>query len=63
MILHGVYDNGKITITEKDLPKVKVNVEIILHTQENPVKSNFNQGIYSLSGIFDNKNLRDLAHE
>ena len=29
MILHATYDNGTITIHEKDLPKVKADVEIV----------------------------------
>lgn len=34
MTLHGVYDNGKITLTDKDLPKVKTDVEVILHEKQ-----------------------------
>ncbi|MEJ5284909.1 MAG: hypothetical protein ACP5Q5_06880 [Brevinematia bacterium] len=30
IILHGFYDEGKIEILEKDLPKVKGEVEIII---------------------------------
>ncbi len=30
IILHGIYDNGKIEIKEKDLPKMKGEVEIRL---------------------------------
>ena len=29
MLLHGTYDNGKIIIREKNLPKIKTEVEII----------------------------------
>lgn len=28
MILHGFYDNGKITIDEKHLPNIKSKIEI-----------------------------------
>ena len=28
--LHGVYDNGDIILKEKDLPKIKAEVEIII---------------------------------
>jgi hypothetical protein len=28
MILHGIYDNGRIILIEKNLPKVKANVKI-----------------------------------
>jgi hypothetical protein len=28
--LHGIYNNGKIEIKEKDLPKMKVEIEIVL---------------------------------
>ncbi len=30
MILHGTYDNGVIKIKDKNLPRVKAEVEIIL---------------------------------
>jgi hypothetical protein len=30
LVLHGVYNNGKIKIEEKDLPKIKTKVEIRL---------------------------------
>jgi hypothetical protein len=28
MILHGIYDNGRIIFIEKNLPKIKANVKI-----------------------------------
>lgn len=34
MILHGIYDNGNIRILDKDLPKIKTEVEIII--KDNP---------------------------
>jgi len=30
MILHGIYNNGVIDILEKDIPRIKTSVEIIL---------------------------------
>ena len=30
MILHGIYNNGRIKIKEKKLPKIKTEVDIIL---------------------------------
>ena len=29
MILHGIYDHGKIKIIEKDIPQIKTEIEII----------------------------------
>ncbi len=43
IILHGVYDNGKIMIEEKDLPKLKSKVEIkILDDDLNESKEQLN---------------------
>ena len=37
MILHGIYDKGKIKITNKNLPKIKTRVEIYLEdVKESP---------------------------
>ena len=30
IILHGIYDNGKVEITDIDLPNVRAEIEIIL---------------------------------
>ncbi|HMV43264.1 MAG TPA: hypothetical protein PK079_21655 [Leptospiraceae bacterium] len=30
IILHGFYDNGKVTITDKNIPDMKADVEIII---------------------------------
>lgn len=30
MILHGIYENGKIEIKEKDLPNIRAEIEIEL---------------------------------
>ncbi len=32
--LHGIYDNGNIIFKEKDLPKIKTEVEIIINKKE-----------------------------
>jgi hypothetical protein len=28
LVLHGTYENGRVEILEKDLPRIKANVEI-----------------------------------
>ena len=64
IILHGVYDNGKIKITEKKLPKIKAKVNIqIIEEQKKINKSKISLGTYNFKGIFDNKNIRDIAYE
>ena len=30
IILHGIYDNGKVEITDKNLPNIRAEIEIIL---------------------------------
>ncbi len=30
IVLHGIYDHGKIEITEKELPNMKAEIEIII---------------------------------
>lgn len=30
IVLHGIYENGKVTITDKDIPDIKAEVEIII---------------------------------
>ena len=34
MILHGIYDHGKIKIIEKDIPQIKTEIEIIFKETE-----------------------------
>lgn len=34
MILHGIYDNGKIEILEKDLPQIRAKVDIVLEEEK-----------------------------
>lgn len=31
IVLYGFYEEGKLTITDKNLPKIKGNAEIIIH--------------------------------
>ncbi len=38
MILHGIYDNGKIDLVEKKYPKIKTEVEIIVKEPVNKQK-------------------------
>ncbi len=35
MILHGIYDNGNIQILDKEIPNLKANVDIIIHSNLN----------------------------
>lgn len=35
MILHGIYDNGNIQILDKEIPNLKANVDIIIHSNAN----------------------------
>lgn len=30
IVLHGIYENGKVTITDKNIPDIKAEVEIII---------------------------------
>ncbi len=34
LILHGIYDNGRIEIEEKDLPKGKAKIKVILEDEK-----------------------------
>ncbi len=34
LVLHGIYDNGKVEIEEKDLPEGKASFEIKLENEE-----------------------------
>ena len=60
--LHGTYDNGKVILDEKDLPKIKakVRVEILDETKE---KNQRQLGKYNLAGFYDGQNIRDIAYE
>ena len=40
MILHGIYENGKIRIKEKNLPNIKANVDIYLYEEANRDNTN-----------------------
>jgi hypothetical protein len=30
IILHGIYDNGKVEITDRNLPNIRAEIEIII---------------------------------
>jgi hypothetical protein len=51
MILHGLYENGKITFEEKKLPKGKALVEIKLVPEKKVNYKKFQQ----LKGIWKNR--------
>jgi len=61
--LHGIYDNGRIIIEEKELPKIKAKVEIIIIEKNSEQTKNVYLGKYNLGGRYDNKNIRDIAYE
>ena len=63
--LHGKYKNGNIIINEKKLPKLEadVNIQIIEPNDIKKQKRKKMLGKYKLHGIFDNKNIRDLAYD
>lgn len=44
MILHGIYDNGKIELLDKNLPKIKKDVNILLNI-DRIEESNSSQGL------------------
>lgn len=46
IILHGYYDEGRIEILEKDLPKVKGEVEIIVKE-----KKSIRENIKTVKGL------------
>ncbi len=54
MILHGIYDNGKITIKEKNIPKIKKEVEIIFN-DDKKIKNGLDFEKISAYGIWENK--------
>ena len=51
MILHGFYENGKITFEEKKLPKGKAFVEVKLVPEKNANYKKFQK----LKGIWKNR--------
>ena len=58
MILHGIYDNGKIILTDNNAPRIKANVEInIIEELESPkkAKNKKNNSIIKLRGIWKSR--------
>ena len=54
MVLHGIYDNGKIVLTDKELPNIKVEVDIIIeYDKVDKLKQNRWDNILKL--VNDNK--------
>jgi hypothetical protein len=33
IVMHGIYENGVVTITDKDIPNIKAEVEIIIQNK------------------------------
>lgn len=60
--LHGTYDNGKVILEEKDLPRIKAKARIEI-LDEKKDKQPVHLGKYNLGGFYDEKNVRDIAHE
>lgn len=50
MILHGIYDCGKIEIIEKDLPQIKAEIEIIIKENKesklNEIRESINDKLF-----------------
>ena len=51
IILHGVYDNGKIEIKEKNLPQIRTEIEIALPQEKNVREEN--QFLFECRGKLD----------
>ncbi|OHD53623.1 MAG: hypothetical protein A2Y33_06795 [Spirochaetes bacterium GWF1_51_8] len=64
MILHGIYENGKIELQEKDLPKIRIEIEIQLPI-ENIEKSSFSHALRIIEGYKGSvaRWTRDELHE
>ncbi len=66
IILHGIYDHGKVRITDKDLPNIRACVEIRLDSQQPGAPD---PGIKDILGKYhfgkdlDQKKLRDIVYE
>lgn len=65
-ILHGIYDHGKIEITDEELPNIRSNVEIRLTTDNLTDSSgrmeNAMKFIEKHSGVFEDWKREEL-HE
>jgi hypothetical protein len=57
IILHGIYDNGKIELTDEEKPQVRQEVQVILNTDNS---EEFEKG-KDLRSFFDQFQL-DLSH-
>ncbi|NPV01205.1 MAG: hypothetical protein HPY53_07465 [Brevinematales bacterium] len=53
MILHGIYDNGKIEIKEKNLPNIRLEIEINLPV-DTPVSSRFTKALQIIDNYHGN---------
>jgi hypothetical protein len=64
MILHGIYDNGRIEILEKDLPNIRAEIEIQLPI-EKAQKSDFNKALAIIDGYHGTitRWMREELHE
>ena len=67
LILHGIYDNGKVEVIDKKFPHIKKEVKIIL-TEDITQTSQKNNGLYQFFSRFnyDLKNFkfnREKANE
>jgi hypothetical protein len=66
IVLHGIYDHGKIRLTDKDLPAVYAEAEIRV---EIPEETNTSQKIVDIVGKYhfgtelDGKNIRDMIYD
>ena len=59
IVLHGFYENGKVTITDKNLPDIKSDVEIIIRKkswQRNSRRVKFTNKILASDTIIQMRN-------
>ena len=66
IVLHGIYDHGKIKLTDKNLPEVCAEAEIRV---EIPVETDISKklgdivGKYHFGTDLDEKNMRDIIYD